>query len=99
MIIRVVKMTFKPDETKHFLELFKQIKEKIRNVDGCEHLELMEDYDDPNSFSTYSKWHDEKSLARYRQSELFDGVWAKTKAMFAQKPIAFSLKTYTVVDL
>ena len=91
-------MTFRPEETSNFLELFNQIKEKIRNVDGCDYLELMEDYDDPDSFSTYSKWHNEQALTDYRESELFDGVWTKTKAMFAKKPIAFSLKTHTKVD-
>jgi quinol monooxygenase YgiN len=98
MLIRIVKMTFRPEETSNFLELFNQIKEKIRDVEGCDYLELMEDYDDPDSFSTYSKWHSEQALADYRESELFDGVWAKTKAMFAKKPIAFSLKTHTKVD-
>ena len=91
-------MTFKPEESSRFLELFEQIKNKIRKVEGCEYLELMEDYDDPNSFSTYSKWQDEKALEAYRESELFDGVWANTKAMFAKKPIAFSLKTHTKVE-
>ena len=91
-------MTFRPEETSNFLELFNQIKEKIRDVEGCDYLELMEDYDDPDSFSTYSKWHNEQALTAYRQSELFDGVWAKTKAMFAKKPIAFSLKTHTKVE-
>ena len=98
MLIRIVKMTFRPEETGRFLEMFVQIKDKIRNVEGCEYLELMEDYDDPNSFSTYSKWQDEKALAAYRQSDLFDGVWVKTKTMFARKPIAFSLKTHTKVE-
>ena len=98
MLIRIVKMTFRTEETSNFLKLFDQIKEKIRDVEGCDYLELMEDYDDPNSFSTYSKWHNEQALAAYRESELFDGVWAKTKAMFAKKPIAFSLKTHTKVD-
>ena len=98
MLIRIVKMSFRPEESARFLTFFEQIKNKIRNVDGCEYLELMQDYDDPHSFSTYSKWRDDKALNAYRQSDLFDGVWAKTKAMFADKPIAFSLKTYIVVD-
>jgi len=98
MLIRIVKMSFRPEESARFLTFFEQIKNKIRNVDGCEYLELMQDYDDPHSFSTYSKWRDDKALNAYRQSDLFDGVWAKTKAMFADKPIAFSLKTYTKVE-
>ena len=98
MLIRIVKMHFHPEQREAFLEMFSEIKDKIRSFEGCEHLELMEDYDDPNSFSTYSKWHDDKALNAYRDSELFDGVWTKTKAMFSEKPVAFSLKTYLTVD-
>ena len=72
MLIRIVKMSFKPEETARFLKLFDQIKQKVRNVEGCEFLELMQDYDDPNSFSTYSKWRDDKALLAYRKSELFN---------------------------
>lgn len=98
MLIRIVKMTFRPEKTPEFLQMFDEIKEKIRHFEGCEHLELMQDYDNPNSFSTYSKWHNDDALNNYRKSELFDGVWTKTKAMFSDKPIAFSLKTYEKVN-
>jgi len=98
MLIRIVKMSFKPEESANFLELFDQIKSKIRNVEGCEYLELMQDYDNPHSFSTYSKWRDADALNAYRNSELFDGVWLNTKAMFDAKPIAFSLKTHSVIE-
>lgn len=98
MLIRIVKMTFRPEETSSFLELFAQIKEKVRQSEGCKYLELLEDYDDPNSFTTYSKWRDESALEAYRQSDLFASVWAKTKAMFAKKAIAFSLKSHTKVE-
>ena len=98
MLIRIVKMTFQPEKTADFLKLFDAIKDQIRSFEGCEHLELMQDYDNPNSFSTYSKWHDDVALNNYRNSALFDGVWSKTKAMFSEKPKAFSLKTYIKVD-
>ena len=98
MLIRIVKMTFQPEKTDDFLEMFNEIKDKIRNFKGCEHLELMQDYDNPNSFSTYSKWQDDYALNAYRDSALFDLVWKQTKAMFSERPIAFSLKTYVKVD-
>jgi quinol monooxygenase YgiN len=98
MLIRIVKMSFKPSESQNFLDMFQEIKDKIRAFDGCEYLELMQDNDDAHSFSTYSKWRDDKALLAYRNSDLFDGVWAKNKAMFEKKPIAFSLKTHTKVD-
>lgn len=90
-------MHFKAEERDNFLLLFNKIKEKIRNFEGCTHLELMEDYNDPNSFSTYSKWQDTAALNAYRNSDLFDKVWAQTKAMFSKKPIAISLKPHTRV--
>ena len=91
-------MSFKSDKSQEFLDMFEEIKDTIRAFDGCEYLELMQDYEDKNSFSTYSKWRDDKALLAYRNSDLFDGVWAKTKAMFDKKPIAFSLKTHTKVE-
>lgn len=97
MLIRIVKMHFQPDKTGDFLAMFAEIKEKIKAMDGCEYLELMQDYDDDSSFSTYSKWRDDEALNAYRRSDLFDEVWTKTKAMFRDKPIAFSLKTHTIV--
>ncbi len=98
MLIRIVRMHFRPEETKNFLEMFAATKEKVRHFPGCHYLELLQDYDDPNTFSTYSKWDDAEALDNYRNSELFQGVWAKTKAMFAAKPIAFSLKGHTRLD-
>lgn len=90
-------MNFDPAKSADFLAMFDEIKDKIRAMDGCEYLELMQDYDDENSFSTYSQWRDDTALNAYRKSELFDAVWRKTKAMFNAKPIAFSLKTHTKV--
>jgi len=98
MLIRVVRMTFRAEERDNFLRLFEQKKEKIRHFPGCTHLELLEDYNDPNVFSTYSYWKDENALNAYRHSELFAAVWADTKSKFAAKPIAFSLKKFIQVD-
>lgn len=98
MLIRIVRMTFRPEERDNFLQLFHENKEKIRHFSGCTHLELLEDFNDSNSFSTYSYWNDESCLNAYRHSELFAEVWANTKSKFAKKPIAFSLKNHTLVD-
>ncbi len=92
MLIRIVRMTFRPEEVEGFLELFDTTKERIRNFEGCQHLELMRDYNDPNIFITYSHWESEEHLNNYRFSPLFGEVWKATKAKFADKPIAFSSK-------
>ncbi len=91
-------MTFKPRKVANFLEVFEESKEKIRAMKGCSHLELLQDYTLPNSFSTYSYWGNEEALNTYRNSDLFKKVWAKTKVLFSEKPIAFSLKQHTLVE-
>lgn len=90
-------MTFKPEEVAAFLELFHATKEKIRGFEGCEHLELLQDYNQENVFVTYSHWHSEEHLNAYRDSPLFGQVWKETKAKFADKPVAFSSKKVTEV--
>ena len=98
MLIRIVRMTFRPEERTAFLQLFDRNKKKIRHFPGCTHLELLEDFNDKNVLTTYSYWKSEADLNNYRQSELFAGVWQNTKTKFAAKPIAFSLKKYIQVD-
>ena len=92
MLIRIVRMTFKPESIPAFLENFEQHKKMIRNFEGCQHLELWQDENQKNIFVTYSHWTDENALNQYRDSELFKSVWSFTKELFSEKPIAFSTK-------
>lgn len=98
MLIRIVRMTFKEEEVDNFLEVFNRSKDKIRNFPGCNHLELHQDYHDNAIFSTYSHWDNAEVLDNYRHSELFKEVWANTKVLFNDKPIAFSQKKHTLVE-
>ncbi|MCM4161780.1 antibiotic biosynthesis monooxygenase [Antarcticibacterium flavum] len=91
MFVRIVKMGFKPEEIETFLSNFDQHKEKIRGFEGCEFLELYRDKNNTNQFFTYSYWKDETALENYRNSNLFNEVWAETKVMFNQKPEAWSV--------
>ncbi len=92
MIIRIVKMGFKPEEIDAFLDNFKLVKDKIRNYEGCSHLKLVRDTHYTNQFFTYSHWESEAHLNNYRNSTLFREVWANTKNKFSQKPEAWSAK-------
>lgn len=85
-------MSFAEENVETFLENFDNNKEKIRAVDGCEFLQLLRDKDNTNQFFTYSFWNDQEDLENYRQSELFKGVWAKTKILFSAKPEAWSVE-------
>ncbi|MEM8894899.1 MAG: antibiotic biosynthesis monooxygenase family protein [Bacteroidota bacterium] len=97
MLVRIVRMVFREDAVGDFLEIFEGSKTAIRNFDGCRHLELMKDENNPSVFYTYSHWVSEDHLDEYRHSELFEGTWSKTKLLFADKPQAFSLKKFLEV--
>ncbi|MDI1321782.1 MAG: antibiotic biosynthesis monooxygenase [Algoriphagus sp.] len=92
MLIRIVRMTFRPEEVPAFLENFEANKSYIRNFPGCQHLELWQDTTQKNIFTTYSHWETEEALDQYRDSELFKSVWSFTKALFSEKPKAVSSK-------
>lgn len=81
MIVRIVRMTFKPEKTEEFLEIFRSSKEKIRAFEGCNHVELLQDLHHPNVYSTYSLWDSEEHLNQYRHSSLFGQVWPDTKKL------------------
>lgn len=91
MIVRVVKMTFQPEAIEEFKSIFEASKEKIKTQDGCLYLSMLQDVHQPNIFFTYSYWKAEENLHAYRKSELFGSVWPRTKALFANKPEAWSL--------
>lgn len=93
MIKRIVKMTFRPDGVEPFVqEVFEQSKTQIRAFPGCRHMELVQHVGNTNILFTLSIWDDEEALERYRKSELFQGTWVKTKALFAEKAEAWSVR-------
>lgn len=90
MLVRLVRMTFRPDALPAFLERFDRSAPHIRAFPGCRHLELWQDIRYPNVVTTYSLWADDEALERYRRSDLFRQTWAETKPLFAGPPEAFS---------
>ncbi|MFV8224296.1 putative quinol monooxygenase [Christiangramia aquimixticola] len=98
MFVRIVKMGFQEDKIEEFLANFEENKEKIRNFEGCKFLELYRDKDNTTRFFTYSYWEDENSLENYRNSDLFKGVWAKTKVLFNEKPEAWSVDKLATLE-
>lgn len=86
MFVRIVKMSFAEENIIPFLDNFETVKQKIRNFEGCQFLELYRDKHNTNIFFTYSYWNTEDDLNNYRDSDLFQSVWTKTKQMFNAKP-------------
>ena len=92
MLVRIVRMTFRPDGTEAFQAIFCQSQPLIRAFPGCQHVELLRDIDDPCVFSTLSHWDNAEALESYRRSDLFRRTWAQTKVLFADRPQAFSME-------
>lgn len=90
-MIRIVKMTFRPDSTKDFLKIFNAYSDEIRNQPGCKSLKLVQDLENPVIFFTISEWDDPSYLEQYRNNELFKTVWSSTKVLFGAKPEAWSV--------
>jgi heme-degrading monooxygenase HmoA len=91
MFVRIVKMRFQEDKIDAFLENFNDVKNHIRNFEGNRLLELYQDKNDSRIFFTYSYWENESNLENYRKSALFAEVWTFTKALFSDKPEAWSV--------
>jgi len=92
MIIRIVKLTFKPEEIENFKVIFESVKVKIKSFDGCHKLDLLQDISDPRICFTYSYWESEKHLDAYRHSDFFGSTWKKTKKLFDDAPKAWSVQ-------
>ncbi len=90
MLIRIVRMTFRPDAVNTFLDHFDRAAPRIRQFDGCEHLALWRDVDAPACFTTHSHWTTADALDSYRHSDLFRSTWAAVKPLFAARPTAYS---------
>lgn len=97
MLVRIVKMSFKEEAIEIFLDNFDKNKNKIRNFEGCRLLELYRDKEQGHIFFSYSYWEDQKALDSYRESALFQKIWGKTKLMFSEKPMAWSVDKIDVL--
>lgn len=98
MIVRIVRMEFRPETLDTFDTLFSRIRHQIRNQAGCERLELHADPQHPSVRYTLSHWLSTDHLDQYRHSKLFAQVWPETKALFASRPQAFSLSMMERVE-
>lgn len=96
MITRVVKMSFAPENVERFLYIFQENNQKISNCRGCIEVRLFNEKNKPQVFFTISKWQSSEDLDNYRQSVLFKSTWAKTKVLFNDAPLAWSLEEQTI---
>lgn len=91
MIKRIVKLTFQEEKLEEFKSIFEASKFKIKNFEGCHHVELLQGTKPDNIFFTFSIWESEVALNKYRHSDFFQETWSKTKILFSEKPEAWSV--------
>lgn len=85
-------MSFHPEKIEDFKLIFKNNWQFIKGFEGCSHVELLQDENNPSIFFTYSLWRSEVDVNNYRDSELFAKVWGATKVLFNDKPQAWTVK-------
>ncbi len=89
MIERIVKLAIDPssEQGTAFRMIFAESKNHIARQPGCYGVQLLES---EGHFFTFSHWESEADLNAYRESALFGEVWPKTKALFYDKPQAWT---------
>jgi len=90
MLVRIVRLTFKPEFESDFKQVFEEKKNLIAGFEGCTKVNLLQDTSNANVFFTISEWKSEADLESYRNSELFRETWATVKQWFSAPPVAHS---------
>ena len=85
-ILRIVRMTFRPEEVEGFVREFERLQHRVGNVPGCFSVRLERDVQDPTICATFSVWESVEHLNAYRKSALFGEIWPDTKRRFAAPP-------------
>lgn len=93
-MIRIVKLTLKPEYVNNFLNHFETVKNDINSFPGCNGMKLLQGKKESNILFTYSEWSTEEDLENYRNSELFQSIWPTVKQWFSSKAEAWSTEPY-----
>lgn len=92
MILRIVKLSIKPDCISAFKQTFDKTQSSIKTYKGCQSVELFQETANSNVYFTLSYWDTESDLENYRNSDFFQNVWSQVKPLFSQRAEAWSLK-------
>lgn len=76
-------MVFQPGQSGTFEQIFLTTRDRIQSSPGCVSVDLWKDLKQPDTYMTYSIWHAEADLNRYRDSELFKETWSRVKPLFS----------------
>lgn len=92
MVLRFVRMRFRPEEVEQFVALYEGAYPLIAGQPGCRSVQLIRELDDPAAFATWSVWDDEAALDAYRASPFFRRFWPEVRALFRAPAEAVSFE-------
>lgn len=90
MLVRIVRLTFLPEEAWRFPEVFRAAVPKQARM-GCTSNRMYLQAGTDNIFVTISEWESAEALEGYRKSDLFYDTWGKLKPYFCAPAEAYSL--------
>lgn len=96
VIVRIVRLTIDPSRTDEFVSLYEHVSARIRQFDGCRHLELWQDVRYSNIYTTCSHWRHHDDLDAYRESAFFKETWSLTRRLLAAPAEATSYRQHSV---
>ena len=86
MITRIVKISIKQQNQNDFKNYINEVRPIMADFKGCEHIEILKDKSNSNTFSIYSIWKNEKLLEHFRSSEM-SGEFNRTIEKWLEKQI------------
>jgi len=92
MILRVVKMELIETKIGLFERFMSNLKDEKLRQEGCLHHDIFCDKDNNSIYFSYTIWNNEKSLKKYKKSELFKVVSQTIRSFCVKEPLAWTVE-------
>ena len=74
-----------PDQSEAFHEFLKELLPETRTKEGCQHVELTQNQDDPTHFVVFEKWDSREHHERYVRDLMKSGTRDRVYHMLASE--------------
>jgi quinol monooxygenase YgiN len=90
MIVRIVSLQFEAANAETGKQLLKNVASRVRETEGCSHLQILFDVHHSGKVFTLSQWESLAALNKYRKSEFFVNFWSNMRPLLEKEAIARS---------
>lgn len=77
-----------------FQQLMLTLNNEIRCVDGCKHLEVLNDKADNLTIFSMAIWESEKAIDKYKKTDLYKTVWKQLNEYIAGEPHIWTVENF-----